>query len=137
METAHRETQGTPSDTVPRALRGWFILHFWADILFAVPLFIAPRWFLGNLGWTEVDPISSRIVAAALFGIGIQSWLGRNESRATFRAMLTLKVIWSSSATAGIVLSALQGGPAAAWGFAAIFAGFCAVWSTWRIKLTS
>lgn len=120
---------------VPRALRAWFILHFWVDVLFAVPLFVAPRWVLGLFGWTVIDPFTTRIVAAALFGIGIQSWLGRNESRETFRAMLTLKVIWALAATVGIVLSALEGGPVMAWGFAAFWGLFLAVWLTWRIRL--
>src|SRR5216683_1878366 len=78
---------------VPRSLRSWFVVHFWADILFAVPLFFAPRLFLGLLGWPAVDPIATRLVAAALFGIGIQSLLGRAEDAATFRALLNLKII--------------------------------------------
>lgn len=120
---------------VPPALRAWFILHFWVDMVFAVPLFIAPRGTLGLLGWTSVDPSTTRIVAAALFAIGIQSWLGRNESRATFRAFLTLKVIWSTSATLGLVISALEGGPAFGWVLAAFWAVFCGAWWTWRIRL--
>lgn len=104
-------------------------------MVFAVPLFIAPRGTLGLLGWTSVDPSTTRIVAAALFAIGIQSWLGRNESRATFRAFLTLKVIWSTSATLGLVISALEGGPAFGWVLAAFWAVFCGAWWTWRIRL--
>ena len=79
--------------SLPKTLRWWFVVHFVADVLFAVPLFLAPRAFLGALGWTAVDPVATRLVAAALFGIGIQSLLGRDESPATFRAMLNLKII--------------------------------------------
>lgn len=134
-EQGNRTADPQSTDDVPRTLRSWFILHFWVDLLFAVPLFLAPRWFLAKLGWTAIDPATARIVAAALFGIGIQSWLGRHEGRATFRALLTLKVIWSTAATAGLVLSALEGGPPAEWALAAFWAVFCAVWWTWRIRL--
>jgi len=127
--------QEQSANTVPRALRAWFILHFWVDMIFALPLFIAPRTFLGLLGWTAVDPVSARIVAAALFGIGIQSLLGKDEPRSTFRAMLTLKVIWSTSATAGLVISALEGGPVMAWALAAFWAIFSGAWWFWRIRL--
>lgn len=120
---------------VPRALRSWFIAHFWIDMLFAAPLFIAPRWFLGQLGWTVVDPSTARITAAALLAIGIQSLLGRDESRATYRAFLTLKVIWSTAATAGLAISALEGGPAMTWALAVFWAVFCGAWWTWRIRL--
>jgi hypothetical protein len=120
---------------VPPALRAWFVIHFVADLLFAIPLFIAPRAVLTLLGWHEVDPLATRMIAAALFGIGIQSWIGRNESADAFRGMLNLKVIWSSTATVGIAWSIVQGSPPMAWGFVAIFGGFCGVWSYWRMRL--
>ncbi len=59
-------------------LRWWFVVHFVLDVVAAVPLFVTPTQLLGWLGWNAVDPISTRLVAAALFGIGIESYLGRN-----------------------------------------------------------
>jgi len=54
---------------VPSSLRTWFVVHSIADIAFALPLFLAPHWTLTLLGWHAVDPIATRLVAAALFGI--------------------------------------------------------------------
>ena len=79
---------------VPEKLRFWFVIHFVIDILFAIPLFIAPEWMLTIFGWHTVDPLTSRLVAAALFGIGIESYLGRNAGIEYFRGMLNLKLIW-------------------------------------------
>lgn len=121
---------------VPAGLRRWFVVHFVADMVFALPMFLAPVRFLRTFGWTCVDPIATRLVAAALFGIGIQSLLGRGEDRATYRAMLTLKVIWSSTATLGIVWSIVQGAAPMAWLFAGTFAAFCALWSYYRVQLS-
>ena len=118
---------------VPAGLRKWFVAHFVADVAVGVPLFIAPRLLLGWFGWTEVDPAMSRVVAAALLGIGVQSLLARGESREVFRAMLTLKVIWSTAAIAGIALSLLQGAPPMAAVFLGVFVVFSAVW--WRYRL--
>jgi hypothetical protein len=120
---------------VPPGLRTWFIVHFLADVIFAVPLIVAPGPFLGLLGWSCVDPISARLVGAALAGIGVQSWIGRDDGPDAFRAMLNLKVIWSGTATAGIVASQLDGGPAMGWVFAAVFAAFHAVWVKYRLAL--
>ncbi|HUS65477.1 MAG TPA: hypothetical protein VMZ28_13090 [Kofleriaceae bacterium] len=111
------------------------MIHFWADVVVAVPLFVAPGWFLGLFGWGAVDPASARLVAAALFGIGVQSLLGRDESVDTYRAMLQLKIIWSGAATAGLVWSQLGGGPPLAWLFVAVFGGFHALWIYWRVAL--
>lgn len=118
---------------VPVGLRRWFVVHFTVDLLVAVPLFIAPRAVLGLLGWIEIDPAMSRVVAAALFAIGIQSLLCRNQPRLIFLAMLNLKLIWSSFAILGILISVLQGAPPVAWGFLGVFVGFSAVW--WRYWL--
>lgn len=121
---------------VPRALRTWFVIHFVADMLFALPLFVAPEWLLSQFGWTQVDPAMSRVVAAALFGIGIESLIGRNADASSFRTMLNLKLIWSATATVGIALSAATGSPPAAWLFAAIFGTFHGVWLYWRLRLS-
>lgn len=120
---------------VPSSLRRWFVAHCVIDLVFALPLFVAPTFVLKLLQWPSVDPLSTRLVAAALFGIGIQSYLGRNESVETFRGMLNLKMIWSGSATVGIVVSQVQGGPLLGWGFAVIFGVFFAVWSSYRFRL--
>ena len=122
-------------DSVPSSLRTWFVIHFIADLAAALPLFIAPAAVLGMFGWTEVDPISTRLVAAALFGIGIESYLGRHANADTFRAMLNLKIIWSATAALGVLWSQLEGGPPAGWGVFAIFAGFHLVWLRYRLLL--
>lgn len=126
------------ADIVPPMLRTWFVIHFWADILFALPLFIAPQAVLTLLGWTVVDPVTARLVAAALFGIGIESLIGRNASAGSFITMLNLKVIWSATATIGILWSMLEGahdGALFAWLTFGIFAVFHVIWVYWRVRL--
>lgn len=120
---------------VPTSLRRWFVVHFVADMVFAVPLLLAPEATLTSFGWQAVDPAATRLVAAALFGIGIQSLLGRNEGAETFRAMLNLKVIWSGAAIAGLLWTQLEGGPPLAWVALAIFAAFNCVWVRYRVLL--
>jgi len=80
------------------------------------------------LGWNPIDPIASRVVGAALMGIGIESYQGRNASIEVFRAMLNLKVTWSSSAILGIWLGIWMGGAKTGWLFLGIFVIFWVVW---------
>ena len=122
---------------VPPALRTWFVVHFVADWLFALPLFFAPRAFLGALGWAAVDPVSARLVAAALVGIGTESLLGRRQGVEGFRTMLNLKILWSATATVGLIWSCLEGAAPLTWAFVVIFAAFNVLWSTWRWRLRS
>ena len=121
---------------VPKSLRTWFVIHFVLDFIFAVPLILAPRAFLGLLGWTSIDPVAARLVGAALIGIGGESYLGRNASLETYRGMLNLKILWSASAFFGLLFTLLsEGQPVMAWAFVAIFGGFCCLWSYYRVRL--
>ncbi|MBA2661302.1 MAG: hypothetical protein H0U74_03355 [Bradymonadaceae bacterium] len=120
---------------VPKALRFWFVFHFVADIVFAAPLLIAPELFLGMFGWPAVDPMTARLVGAALVGIGVESLLGRDAPLESFRTMLRLKILWSGTATLGILVTMLQGGPAMGWLFFAIFASFNGIWTYWFLRL--
>jgi fucose 4-O-acetylase-like acetyltransferase len=124
---------------VPNALKNWFIVHFIIDIVFAVPLFFIPAAFLSFFGWQTIDPFATRIVAAALFGIGIESFLGRNAAIQTYKNMLNLKIIWSGVTIAGIGLTILQSPNPASfgqWFLLAVFIGFHCLWIYWRKKIS-
>ncbi|MFA9402559.1 MAG: hypothetical protein ACERKY_05780 [Anaerolineales bacterium] len=127
MESASRD--------VPKSLRVWFVIHFVLDIIIAIPMLLVPELLLPLLGWSVVDPITSRLVGAALLGIGVESLIGRNASRDVFKAMLNLKILWASGAILGIGLGLMVGGPPIAWIFLAIFTGFLGLWSYYRVKL--
>jgi len=122
-------------DTVPNGLRTWFVIHFVADVLFAIPLLLFPRALLNFFGWQTYDPIMTRLVGAALMGIGVESLLGRNANADTFRAMLNLKVIWASSALVAIGIGIAEDAASTAWLFLAIFFLFWCVWVYYRMKL--
>ncbi len=120
---------------VPRKLRRWFVIHFVVDILFAIPLLLIPETILPFFGWAVVDPITSRLVGAALLGIGTESLLGRNASLEVYRAMLNLKLLWGTGALLGITLGIIQGAPITAWLLLAIFSIFTLVWLYYWLKL--
>ena len=125
----------TASNDVPQNLRRWFVIHFATDILFAIPLLLIPEIIMPLMGWEFVDPITSRLVGAALLGIGGESLLGRNAGRAVYKAMLNLKVLWGSAAAFGITLGILNGAPTSAWIFLGIFVVFDCVWLYYWLKL--
>jgi hypothetical protein len=123
---------------VPAPLKKWFVFHFFADILFAIPLFIFPHSFLSLLGWQTVDPFATRIVAAALFGIGIESFLGRNADAHTYKNMLNLKIIWSGAVILGFLLTFIEmsdKSSVAQWLVLMVFVIFHILWWVWRIKI--
>ena len=121
---------------VPSSLRTWFIIHFILDILFAIPLLFTPQAFLTLFGWTTIDPLATRLVGAALVGIGGESYLGRNASVEAYKGMLNLKILWSATATLGALATVLlNNGPWGGWLIVIIFAPFCALWTYYRIRI--
>ena len=127
-------------ETKYNALRKFFVLHFVIDVVSAIPLFLCPTLLLTTLGWQVVDPVAARMVAAALFGIGIESYIGRNSSRDSLIGMLNLKIIWSFSAIIGIGTSMMQNiqqNPLALKIIFITFIAFNLLWVYWRIRLSS
>lgn len=90
---------------------------------------------LGWLGWQAIDPMAARIVAAALFGIGLESYWGRHGNVESIRSMLRLKVVWSAASLLGALWSQLEGGPLAAWAVVMTFAVFHFVWLRYWLQL--
>ncbi|MBI9097649.1 MAG: hypothetical protein JEY91_04185 [Spirochaetaceae bacterium] len=123
---------------VPRSLKMWFVVHFFADILFAIPMFFLPVKFFTALGWEQIDPIATRMVAAALFGIGIESLLSRNATIDSFKTMLSLKIIWSTAALAGLswgLIAGVFGNTLVGISLLGIFILFNILWTYWYIRL--
>jgi hypothetical protein len=123
---------------ISRALRMWFILHFAVDSIIALPLFLFPENILKICGWISVDPVTSRLVASALFAIGSVSFLVRNADIHIYRIILNLKIIWSLFAIAGLLLSLMksdQERPIALWILLIGFILFHLIWIYWRISI--
>jgi hypothetical protein len=116
------------SELIPDGLKTWFVIHFTVDLVFAIPLLLGPEVIMPWFGWQTVDPLTSRLVGAALLGIGVESLFSRNASPETFLSLLRLKIIWASGAIFGMGLALIYGAPSAAWGFIAVFLVFLIAW---------
>ena len=79
----------------PAACESGSSFHFLVDVLLNVPLLIDPIVNLRFFGWEFVDPMTTRLVGAALMAIGFEPLLSTNAKATVFRAMLNLKIIWS------------------------------------------
>jgi len=121
--------------SVPKSLKTWFIIHFILDIIFAIPLMLFPQWFMHVLGFTMVEPMTARFVGAALIGIGGTSFLMRNKSKDAYLAMLNLKLLWSSFAVLGILMTMIQGGPEVGWALLIIFIAFFFLWLYYKRRI--
>ncbi len=132
-KTGQKEVQ-----KVPNSLKVWFVIHFVVDIVVAIPLFLLPETILGLFGWDGVDPVTTRLFAAALFGIGIESYLVRDSGAEVYSGMLNLKIIWSTFAALAFLLSIIGGEVSTnilIWLGLIVFVLFNFVWVYWKIRL--
>ncbi len=120
---------------VPEILRKLFLLHFALDYIVAIPLMFAPVKTMMLLGWNAPESVATRLVAAALIGIGGISLIAYKADVETFRHMLTMKLLWSGSAVLGLVLSLADGAPVFTWVFLFIFAIFFVIWLFYRMRI--
>lgn len=126
--TAHR---------IPKMLQTFFFLHFAVDMATAIPLFINPG-ILHRLGWQVVDPVATRAVAAALFGIGIESYLCHKSTLQVYYSLLRLKVVWSFFALMAATIGLWKMGQAAPWGLYVMFVTFLVfhmLWDYWLLRV--
>lgn len=133
-----RENSPGEKRVVPEGLKAWFMVHFYVDLIVAVPLFFFPEVTLNYLGWQSPDPFTTRLFAAALFGIGISSLLVKKASIEVYEKMLNLKIIWSTFAGLGLFLSILQvegSKPFGVWAALVVFVFFNLLWIFWKSKL--
>lgn len=118
------------------SLRIWFLVHFLVDYIVAIPLFLFPLQTLSFLGWHTIDPLATRIVAAALLAIGGVSLVARGADHNAYRYLLTLKIIWSFAATAALVIAAAErDAPWGVWIAITAFLFFGSLWIYYRVKL--
>ena len=120
---------------VPETLRKLFLLHFILDYIAAIPLMFAPVKTMMLLGWDNPESVATRLVAAALMGIGGISLIAYKADADTYRHMLTMKLLWSGSAVLGLVLSLAEGAPVFTWVFLFIFGVFFIIWLFYRVRI--
>ena len=121
--------------SIPKSLRIWFLIHFIVDLLFAIPLIFFPITFLSLLGFTIIDPITARLVGAALIGIGGASFFAYKKTKKTYDILLTLKIIWSISAIFTLAWAIIEGSPKIVWLILITFMLFSGVWIYSKLKL--
>lgn len=118
---------------IPSSLRIWFWIHGIVDFLFAIPLFLAPTWTLALFDITA-EPLSARLIAAALFAIGGSSLLC-SEKKEQYQALLKLKLIWSSIALLALLLAIIHGAATQIWFVLLLFLIFFFTWWYYWLKL--
>ena len=120
---------------IPPILRKLFFFHFIIDFIIALPLMFVPVAAMSFFGWINPEPVATRLVAAALIGIGGISLIAKNADAAVYRHMLTMKLLWSGAAVFGLAISIMEGAPFITWVFLLIFAVFFGIWLFFRMRI--
>ena len=120
---------------IPKSLRIWFIIHFIIDTIFAIPLIFFPGWILGLFDLPSSEGVMARLVGAALIGIGGASFFSYKGTKDNYDILLTLKLLWSSTAVFGLILAVFSGAPSSIWLFIGIFTIFFFIWLYYKKRI--
>jgi hypothetical protein len=122
---------------IPKSLQTWFAIHFVVDMIFGIPLLFFPSLLLGLFGFSISTPelVMARLVGAALIGIGGASLFNYNKSKESYDIMLTLKILWSSAAIIGLLISTYLGAPWQIWIITITFAVFSGIWWYYKLRM--
>ena len=113
---------------VSRSLRSWFLVHAVASLVAGAALLAAPDLALHRLGWASADPVTARLVGAALLAFGAASLSARDATVEVCRAIVRLNTVWSFAAAAALFVGIGAGAPSSTWAFLSIFITFSGVW---------
>ncbi len=105
-------------------------------ILIGAPLLLAPGWFLGLFAWAPVDPLISRVLGAAMLGMGWGAWqLLKKLEAAQGKTIIEMFLIFTMLSGVGWLrnLAGSHWWPGI-WAIMVIFFIFGLAWLTVRIR---
>lgn len=113
-----------------QSLRITFILHTIVSSVFGLALLIVPGRFLDLFGWAPIDPLMSRMLGAALLGLGWGSYRGwRANTWDEVEFLLQVEAAFTVLASIGLLRHLLVASwPWYVWMVFAFYAVFAVSW---------
>ena len=113
-----------------KALRSAFVVHGTVAVVVVAPLLQAPGRFLGLFGWSPVDAIISRLLGAALLGLGWSSFRGAGADARTQRVLVEAELAFTVLGCVGLLRHLLKAWyPWPVWLTFAVLAAFAVTWA--------
>ena len=111
-------------------LKSTLIVHTVLAVLFGLPLLGMPGRFLNFFGWAPVDPLISRMLGAALLGMGWTSWRAfKANRREVAQPVIEAGLVVCGLAAVGIAWNMLGAGwPWMVWLVLALYVILAAAW---------
>lgn len=119
-----------------KALRYTFVVHSIVAVVVGAPLLLAPGRFLGWIGWTPVDPLISRLLGAAILGLGWSSFRGAQAAPGQQRNLVETELAFAILGCIGLLRHLLKWAyPWYVWLTLAVLAAFAVAWAVQLVAL--
>ena len=119
-----------------RALKTTFLVHSIVALILGLLLLLLPGRFLNLLGWAPIDPLSSRLLGAALIALSWGSFRGwQAVTRDQVKILLELEAVFTVLGSIGLLRHLLFAPyPLIAWVTFLFLAVFAIAWVAFLIK---
>lgn len=116
--------------SIPQGLKIAFLVHLAISLVFGLLLFIIPGRFLRFTDWQPIDPVTSRLLGAALLAMALGDWLCYQATEwEAVAVLLQFHIGYTVLGAIGLLRHLLfVPTPTSAWVDLAILVIFAAVW---------
>ena len=117
-----------------RFLKPTLLIHAIVSAVLGVLLLIIPGDFLQRLGWSPIDPITTRLLGAAFLALAWGDFRGwRQPAKSDITLLVEVQLAFSALGSIGVLRHLVTGGwPAMVW---ILFGGFALFAIAWAITL--
>lgn len=133
LPEVHRKTDADMG--LPATLRTWFAVDTAIHLIAGLPLLIAPELVLPALGWSAVDPVTSRLLGAALVAMFWPRLARSGNDLEAARRLVAAKTSWAALAALASLLAVMRGAPPAVFAAVAVFVALLGVWASHAVRL--
>lgn len=120
---------------LPATLRTWFAVDAAIHLLAGLPLLCAPELVLPPLGWSTVDPTTSRLLGGALIAMSWPRLGSGGDHFEAARRLVAAKTSWAALAALASLLAVMHGAPSAVFAAVAVFVALLGVWASHAVRL--
>ncbi|MHA2169627.1 MAG: hypothetical protein ACXAB7_07005 [Candidatus Kariarchaeaceae archaeon] len=116
---------------IPTILKNTFLAHAILGVVMGLSYLIDPKMYEDLFDFTMAEPMVYRLVGAAVFALGVSSWLAYREiSFEKVRILVILEIIWTILGTIVTVWGVIDDQfPNEAWLNALVLAAFAGLFS--------
>lgn len=119
------------TNIIPKGLKITFLMHFILGLIMGIPFLVFPEGYADMLNFTMSEPMTYRLLGAAIIGFSISSWFAYKKLNwESVEILVIAEIVWTALGTIITIWGIISNDfPAVAWLNAITMLGFAIAFS--------